>query len=618
MKFSVGKIIKLIVSLLLLMIIVFVLCKFFLYDRTETLNEPIDYFADLYFEDISENKEIGKAEEINNVNNNIRYKVKYPVIGNEEIDKEIKSIVDNLISLNEEKNLTNNSTVNKYYFLDYKIYVSCDNLISLVFNEVVNGSNLKVVSDTNYSYVFNIETKKKLEKDDIFKYGYESVIAKYLKDDIGKGYYYVIRNDKIVLNDSIEIPFTELKDYLNVNTESKKTYSNDVKEVVYKVVNKKYVSKVDTVIYSKDDVNSEKLVNIKKGIKVNVFRSGENGFSVVLFDSVIGFVQNKDIEVYKEPVKEEKPVTNSGNNSNNDNNNNSSDKKEEPEDVTNVKGTIVYATTDVNIRSSASAKSKKLGELKYGESIEKIGYVKGWAKVKYNGKAAYITNDCLSPTKLKSWTKVENVPPQGAIDPSKPMVVLTFDDGPNNTSTVKILNTLEKYNVKATFFDQGNKMLKYPEIAKREARIGEVGTHTYSHSNLNKLSEEKIKREIELSKETFKKVMGYEPKLFRAPYGNSNSKVLKYIDMPVIYWTIDTLDWKTLNVNAIMSKVDKRNLDGKIILLHSVHSSTAAAVEVMVPYLLDAGYQLVTVSELAQYRGYTLQPGKIYYDFYVK
>ncbi len=593
-------ILKVIIGLLLIGIIIFIAFKLFTGNKKETTNEPIDYFAGLNFEDLSENKEIGKTEYIDNVSSNIKYSVKYPVIGSEKIDKEIKKIVDDLINNYEKDNLTNSKTVNRYYFLDYDVYVSCDNLISLVLKETSLNKS-KVLSETSYSYVFNVESKKQLSKDDIFKAGYETVIAKYLKDDFVKGYYFVIRNDKLVVNGNVEIPFKEMNDHLKIKVDSKKSYSNDIKEVSYKDVFKKYVAKEKINVYKKNDLSSDVLISIDKDKNFVVYKDGEDDFSLILYDNVVGYVESSKIKEYKETVKVESSSTSS-----------STEVKEEIYDTP----VTVYATTDVNIREGASSKTKKLGVLVTGDSIEKVGIKGTWAKVKYNDGFAYIANGALSKTKPKSWTDIKDVAPQGEIDPTKPMVALTFDDGPNNTSTVRILNTLEKYNVKATFFDQGKNMIKYPEVVKREASLGEVGMHTYSHSNLNKLSEEQLKREIELSKETYFKVLGYEAKLIRAPYGNSNSKVLKNVDLPFIYWTIDTLDWQSQNVNSIMKKVSGKNLDGKIILMHSIHDASAKATEVMVPYLIDSGYQLVTVSELAQYRGYSLQGGKIYYSFY--
>ena len=195
-------------------------------------------------------------------------------------------------------------------------------------------------------------------------------------------------------------------------------------------------------------------------------------------------------------------------------------------------------------------------------------------------------------------------------------VALTFDDGPNPVSTPMILDTLEKYKVHATFFDLGNLVVRYPDVVKREALNGEVGTHTYSHKNLNTLSVDAINQELKLSREASKKVLGTEPILLRPPYGNANATVKALANMPIINWDVDSLDWKYRNKDLTLNEIYKYgNLDGRIILMHSIYTSTAEAVAILVPDLLDKGYQIVSVSEMATYRGYTLQTGTIYHNF---
>ena len=214
-----------------------------------------------------------------------------------------------------------------------------------------------------------------------------------------------------------------------------------------------------------------------------------------------------------------------------------------------------------------------------------------------------------SPVKL-------NIEKRG-IDPKKPMVAITYDDGPNAVSTPRILDTLEKYNVVATFFDLGQLVNNYPEIVRREELLKcEVGNHTYSHANLNILSEEELRDEISKSEMAFEKALGHKPLLLRPAYGNANAKVREYVDYPLITWSIDSLDWKSRNKDAILQEIrNVKNFDGKIILLHSIYESTAEATEVLIPELIENGYQLVTVSELAYYKGKSLEIGKIYTSF---
>lgn len=203
------------------------------------------------------------------------------------------------------------------------------------------------------------------------------------------------------------------------------------------------------------------------------------------------------------------------------------------------------------------------------------------------------------------------------IDAKKPMVALTFDDGPNGTATPKILNTLEKYGVVATFFDLGTCIKNYPKVVKREEELGcEVGSHTYSHQNLNTLSTKQIQKDINKAITIYENTLGHKPALVRPPYGNANATVKKAINYPLINWDIDTLDWKSRNAKSILKEIHKySDYDGRIILMHGIYDSTAEAVETLVPELINKGYQLVTVSEMAEYKGVTLKPGKVYLNF---
>ncbi|MBR3280493.1 MAG: polysaccharide deacetylase family protein [Clostridia bacterium] len=267
---------------------------------------------------------------------------------------------------------------------------------------------------------------------------------------------------------------------------------------------------------------------------------------------------------------------------------------------------LKFATTAVNIRKEQSTNSEIIGTLNEKDPIEVRSGDDNWETVLYNGEVGYVKAGYLSRKKnLHKEIELEIL--DRGIDPNKPMVAITFDDGPNPNSTPRILDTLEQYNVVATFFDLGQLVNTYPDIVRREESIGcEVGSHTYSHKNLNILNDDEIKDEITNAQEAFKKALGHEVLLMRAPYGNANLKVKENTNYPIIKWNIDSLDWKTRNKTKILNQINKTtNFDGNIILLHSIYGATADAVEELIPQLLNKGYQLVTVSELAYYKGYT-------------
>ena len=198
------------------------------------------------------------------------------------------------------------------------------------------------------------------------------------------------------------------------------------------------------------------------------------------------------------------------------------------------------------------------------------------------------------------------------IDRNKPMVALTFDDGPN-ANTSRVLDILEKYNVKATFFVLGTNIEGYEDTILRMKELGmEIGNHMYSHKLMTILTEEEITSEIKKVDDLVFDIINRYPSLIRPSYGTSNKRMLKIIDRPVIIWDIDTLDWKYHNSTRISNKILDKVSDGDIVLMHDIYSATANSLEITIPKLLDKGYQLVTVSELFYLKEKELKAGKIY------
>lgn len=204
------------------------------------------------------------------------------------------------------------------------------------------------------------------------------------------------------------------------------------------------------------------------------------------------------------------------------------------------------------------------------------------------------------------------------LDKSKPMVALTFDDGPG-AYTDRVLSILEKYNVRATFFVQGKNVARYKDTLKRAVDLGsEIGNHTWSHVNLSQSSSGSISNQISTTNTAVYNATGVYPKVYRPPYGAYNSTVLNSVAMPSIMWSVDTLDWKTRNASKTLASVQKDTRDGAIILMHDIHAPTADAVEPTVKWLLMRGYQLVTVTELLNARYGSGINGKVYTSAYPK
>ena len=198
------------------------------------------------------------------------------------------------------------------------------------------------------------------------------------------------------------------------------------------------------------------------------------------------------------------------------------------------------------------------------------------------------------------------------IDINKKMIALTFDDGPNyNTS--KILEILNNYNVRATFFVLGSKINHNEKIIKTMDEYGmEIGNHTYSHKLMTSMSNLDIIKEVEDTSDLIYNIVGKYPNLVRPSYGSFNKKIKESINMPIIIWNIDTLDWKSHNSKKIVSRVMNKVSDGDIILMHDIYSATVKAVDILVPKLISEGYQLVSVSELFYYKNINLENGKVY------
>ena len=199
------------------------------------------------------------------------------------------------------------------------------------------------------------------------------------------------------------------------------------------------------------------------------------------------------------------------------------------------------------------------------------------------------------------------------IDPNKKMVALTFDDGPG-IYTKSIVNCLKKNDARATFFVLGSRVASHEAVVKEAYKIGcEIENHTYSHKNLVRLSEKEIKSQIQSTDQKIKAITGKNPALLRTPGGSISNTVKKAAGKPIILWSIDTRDWEHRNKNKTISSVLNNVKDGDIVLMHDIHEPTKEAALYLIPELKRRGYQLVTVEELAAYRGHTLKKGEVYH-----
>ncbi|MBQ3416429.1 MAG: polysaccharide deacetylase family protein [Ruminococcus sp.] len=207
------------------------------------------------------------------------------------------------------------------------------------------------------------------------------------------------------------------------------------------------------------------------------------------------------------------------------------------------------------------------------------------------------------------------------IDPKKPMVAFTFDDGPfDGVNSDRILDTLEQYNVTATFFMVGCYVEDHPDNLKRKVDLHmELGNHTWDHS---KYGESITVDDIRRCSDAIYEVTGQRPTGFRPPGGAQGDAVLSEATaegMAIYLWNVNSEDYESQNADAIYNMVMGTLADGNIIGMHDTYEATAEAVERLVPEILAQGYQIVSAHDLVVAKtGNEPEPGEVYYDFVKK
>lgn len=206
------------------------------------------------------------------------------------------------------------------------------------------------------------------------------------------------------------------------------------------------------------------------------------------------------------------------------------------------------------------------------------------------------------------------------LDLSKPMMALTFDDGPG-PRTLELLNVLEQYNARATFFMTGtglnNNHVDVEATVKKMEAIGcQLGNHTMTHPQLSKLDADEVQSQIGGVNSILSGIVGHGATILRPPYGAKNDTVRANAGMPLGMWSVDTRDWETRNVQMTIDSIMNVAGDGDIVLMHDIHTESIDAAIAAIPKLIEKGYQLVTIEELADARGLSLQNGEEYYSFY--
>ena len=187
------------------------------------------------------------------------------------------------------------------------------------------------------------------------------------------------------------------------------------------------------------------------------------------------------------------------------------------------------------------------------------------------------------------------------IDWSKPIVALTFDDGPSEY-TPKVLELLEQYGCTATFFMLGNRMAHYPDAVRLVAESeNEIASHSWNHANLVTLSYQDMLENVLMSKNKIKTMTGRDAQFLRAPYGMNNKDLFTVcgkLDLVLVHWSNDSMDWDVKTPEEVYERVLNQLQNGDIILCHDTYEHTVIALETLLPELINRGYQVVSVAEL--------------------
>lgn len=201
------------------------------------------------------------------------------------------------------------------------------------------------------------------------------------------------------------------------------------------------------------------------------------------------------------------------------------------------------------------------------------------------------------------------------LDFSRPFIALTYDDGPLDYCH-ELLDILDKYSVKASFFFQGYLVPQYPDVVERIYKSGHsIGSHSYNHPNFNLIDTAEILYQIEETDREIEKVIGKKTDWFRSPYGESSEYVRSLIGKPTIHWNVDSQDWMGLSPQEISDNVMDYVRDGAIVLMHDTLRNTIEASDILIPTLLKEGYQLVNLETLFMVKGEKKEIDGLYNGF---
>lgn len=271
----------------------------------------------------------------------------------------------------------------------------------------------------------------------------------------------------------------------------------------------------------------------------------------------------------------------------------------------------IYTVQDVDANINNYTVDYSMDKQEYSESYDQQSDI-----LEFETENLITTDESILNSEIdtiKADVRQENI---REIDPDRPMIALTYDDGPSKY-TMELLDLLKENNSAATFFVLGSQAEKYEEAIKQMIEDGnQVGNHSYDHKRLTSLNDEELYDEINKTDNLIYEIALYRPFVMRPPYGSSSGELADKLQKPVINWSIDTRDWESRNAEAIIEIILENVKDGDIVLMHDLYESSLEASKIVIPELINRGYQLVTISELSESREIILKAGQSYYKMY--
>nr|WP_285859488.1 polysaccharide deacetylase family protein [Bacillus pumilus] len=208
--------------------------------------------------------------------------------------------------------------------------------------------------------------------------------------------------------------------------------------------------------------------------------------------------------------------------------------------------------------------------------------------------------------------KIVKLPKQAVFNPNQKAIALTFDDGPNPSTTSKILTALKENKGHATFFVLGSRVQYYPDMLSKIRKGGnEIGNHSYSHPLLTRLPLKQAVKQVEETQQIIEKASGFTPTHFRPPYGGTNGQINAAVNMKVTLWDVDPEDWKYRNSQYVANYILTHASSGETVLMHDIYDTSANAAVTIIKELTKQGYQLLTVSELEQWKELRAKKGEL-------